>query len=48
MQGENQGSQWDIMMNVIVDSGKFLNKSDYRFSGECSTIEYLNKTEEIS
>lgn len=47
MQNENHGSQWDIMMNVLIDSGKYLNKDAYQFSSEISTIDYLNDTAEL-
>lgn len=43
MQTENHGSQWDIMMNVLIDSGKYLDKKAYRFTGEISTIDFLNQ-----
>lgn len=48
MQAEKRGSQWDIIMNVIIDSGKFLNKSDYTYSDEFSTIDFLNRKDDIS
>lgn len=47
MQAEKRGSQWDIIMNVIIDSGKFLNKSDYTYSDEFSTIDFLNRKDDI-
>lgn len=44
MQSENPiGSQWDIMMNVLIDSGKYVDKQSYRFSGELETIDFLNQ-----
>lgn len=47
MQAEKRGSQWDVMMNIIIDSGKFLNKSDYTYSNEFSTIDLLNHKDDI-
>lgn len=47
MQSEKRGSQWDIMMNIIVDSGKFFNKSVYTYSDEFSTIDFLNSKDDI-
>lgn len=47
MQAEKRGSQWDVMMNIIIDSEKFLNKSDYSYSTEFSTIDFLNRKDDI-
>lgn len=44
---ENHGSQWDIMMNVIVDSGKYLNKNAFQFTDEISTFDYMNTNPEL-
>lgn len=43
----SRGSQWDILMNAIIDSGKFLNKKDFSFSGEFQSIDFLNRKEDI-
>lgn len=41
------GSQWDIIMDIIIDSGGYLNKRNFEFRGECSTIEFLYKIVEL-
>lgn len=47
MQAENRGSQWDVIMNIIIDSGNFFNKKDYTYSDEFSTIDFLNRKDDI-
>lgn len=47
MQADKRGSQWDVMMSIIIDSGKFFNKSDYSYSDEFSTIDFLNRKDDI-
>lgn len=44
---ENHGSQWDIIMNVVVDSEKYFNKNEFRFTDEISTIDFINKSPEL-
>lgn len=47
MQSEN-GSQWDIMMDIIIDSGKYLvDKQAYEYRSESQTIDFLNRTAEL-
>lgn len=42
MEVEN-GSQWDFMMDIIIERGRFLNQNAYTFRSECSTIDFLNR-----
>ncbi|XP_031622222.1 SET and MYND domain-containing protein 4-like [Contarinia nasturtii] len=45
---EINGSQWDIMMNVLIDSGKYLDKNAYAFSDEMGTVDFLNQNPDVS
>lgn len=41
------GSQWDGIMNVVVDSGKYLDKNAFRFMDEISTVDFINQSPDL-
>lgn len=41
------GSQWDAMMNILIDGGQYVDKSAFRFSDEISAVDLMNQTPEM-
>lgn len=41
---ENIGSQWDMIMNVLVDSGKYIDTKKFHFVDELTAVDFLQST----
>lgn len=47
MQAESHGSQWDIIMNVLINSDKYMDKNSYAFSSEMASFDFFNKNPDV-
>lgn len=47
MQEQQTGSQWDIIMTVLIEGKKYINIPSYRYRDELSTIGYLDQSSNV-
>lgn len=40
----NSGSQWDIMMTLLLEGKQYMNVDAYQYRSELSTVEFLNQS----